>query len=132
MTLSKSWVASANDPNTDFPLNNLPCGVFSVPDGEPRCGVAIGDMILDVTALEEHAILRPSDEPVFDVPFWNDFMELGPEAWARFRADLTALLAEGAAARPRVEPHLVKQADATMHMPFAVAEFTDFYAGRHH
>jgi len=132
MTLSKSWVASANDPNTDFPLNNLPCGVFSINDGEPRCGVAIGDMILDVTALEENDILRPGDEPVFDVPYWNDFMELGPETWARFRADLTALLAEGSDRRADVEPHLVKQADATMHMPFAVAEFTDFYAGRHH
>ncbi len=132
MTLSNSWVASANDPDTDFPLNNLPCGVFSINDGEPRCGVAIGDMILDVTALEENDILRPGDEPVFDVPYWNDFMELGPEAWARFRAGLTALLAEGADRRADVEPHLARQADATMHMPFAVAEFTDFYAGRNH
>jgi len=132
MTLSKSWVASANDPIADFPLNNLPCGVFSINDGEPRCGVAIGDMVLDVTALEENDILRPGDEPVFDVPYWNDFMELGPESWARFRADLTALLAEGADRRTDVEPHLVRQADATMHMPFAVAEFTDFYAGRNH
>jgi len=132
MTLSKSWVASANDPNTDFPLNNLPCGVFSIDDGEPRCGVAIGDMIMDVTALEENDILRPGDEPVFDVPYWNDFMELGPEAWARFRADLTALLAEGADRRADLEHHLARQADATMHMPFAVAEFTDFYAGRNH
>ncbi len=128
----KSWVASANDPNTDFPLNNLPCGVFSINDSEPRCGVAIGDMILDVTALEENDILRPGDEPVFDVPYWNDFMELGPDTWARFRTDLTALLAEGTDRRADIEPHLVRQADATLYMPFAVAEFTDFYAGRNH
>ncbi len=137
MTLSKSWVASANDPDTDFPLNNLPCGVFSTDGNMPRCGVAIGDMIVDVTALEENDILHPVhshkfDMYVFDAPEWNYFMGLGPEAWARFRADLTALLAEGSDRRARVEPHLVKQADATMHMPFAVAEFTDFYAGRHH
>ena len=51
MTLIKSWVDSANSATTDFPLNNLPCGVFSTGD-DPRCGMAIGDFILDLTALE--------------------------------------------------------------------------------
>ena len=51
MPLMKSWVASANDANHPFPLNNLPYGVFSTEGSEPRCGVAIGDMILDVSAL---------------------------------------------------------------------------------
>ena len=53
MTLMKSWVASANSAETPFPLNNLPYGVFSVGDGDRHCGVAIGDMILDVTAAEK-------------------------------------------------------------------------------
>ena len=52
MTLMKSWVTSANTPDTPFPLNNLPYGVFSVGDEDARCGVAIGDMILDMAALE--------------------------------------------------------------------------------
>ncbi|PRX35466.1 fumarylacetoacetate hydrolase [Meinhardsimonia xiamenensis] len=133
MPLMRSWVESANAPDTDFPLNNLPCGVFSLGDGEMRCGVAIGEMILDVTGLEEAGLIAPDPEAaVFDVAHWNDFMELGPEAWAAFRARLTELLAEGAAERGRVEPHLVAMAEARLHMPFSVSEFTDFYAGKHH
>ena len=136
MPLLKSWVESANAPDGPFPLNNLPCGVFST-DDEPRCGVAIGEMILDLTLLEEEGLIAVSDEPVFDLPFWNEFMELGPEAWADLRARLTDLLAEGgdgalsgnADLRARA---LVAQADAQMHLPFVVTEFTDFYAGRHH
>jgi len=132
MPLMRSWVESANTPDTDFPLNNLPCGVFSLGEAEPRCGVAIGEMIIDVTGLEEAGLLTLDEVAVFDLPFWNEFMDLGPEAWAAFRARLTELLAEGASERAAVEPHLVAMADATLHLPFAVAEFTDFYAGRHH
>ena len=128
----RSWVDSANTPETDFPLNNLPYGVFSTGADEPRCGVAIGGMIVDVAALEAAGVLAAADEPVFDLPFWNDFMELGPQAWAAFREALSGLLAEGSGRQAEVEPHLVPMADATLHMPFAVAEFTDFYAGRHH
>jgi len=132
MPLKPSWVASANTADTDFPLNNLPYGVFSVGENEPRCGVAIGDMILDVTMLEADGVLTAADQDVFDVPFWNDFMEEGPKVWAQFRTDLTALLTEGSQNRARVEPALVAMRDAIMYMPFAVAEYTDFYAGRHH
>ena len=128
----KSWVDSANSPDHPFPLNNLPYGVFSTEGGEPRCGVAIGDMILDVTAAEAEGLIALSDAPLFDVPFWNEFMEEGPAVWAALREQLTMLLAEGAEARHKVEPLLVPQADAQMHMPFAVSEFTDFYAGKHH
>ncbi|PQO22526.1 fumarylacetoacetase [Rhodobacteraceae bacterium WD3A24] len=132
MPLLKSWVESANSPDTDFPLNNLPCGVFSIGEGEPRCGVAIGDMILDVTALEEEGMLTLSDTPVFDVPFWNDFMELGPEAWSKFRIMLLGYLGEKAEQTASIEPHLHPRSRARLHMPFMVAEFTDFYAGKHH
>lgn len=132
MPLARSWVESANSATTDFPLNNLPCGVFSIGAEDPRCGVAIGDRIVDVAALEEAGLLVVAEHPVFDVPFWNELMELGPDAWAAFRTRLTALLVEGAAERAEVAPHLHAQADATMHLPFLVSEFTDFYAGRHH
>ena len=132
MPLLKSWVESANAPDTDFPLNNLPCGVFSRDGEEPRCGVAIGDRIVDVMALEEAGLIDLPGGPVFDVPFWNELMELGPDAWAAFRARMTALLAEGAAERAAVEPHLVPRTGAELHLPFLVSEYTDFYAGRHH
>ena len=129
--LKKSWVESANRAGADFPLNNLPCGVFS-DDLPPRCGMAIGDMILDVAALEAEGLLRLAAHPVFDVPFWNDCMELGPEAWAELRGQVTAMLAEGSTKRFVVEDHLVPMAGVTMHLPFLVQEYTDFYAGRHH
>lgn len=127
--LTKSWVESANSAKTPFPLNNLPYGVFSVGDDDPRCGVAIGDMILDVAALEEHEIISLSGGPLMDVPFWNDVMEAGPSVWNALRSRLQELLADGA---KRLDQHLVKQSEAKMHMPFLVAEYTDFYAGKHH
>jgi len=132
MKLLKSWVESANSATTDFPLNNLPCGVFTVADEVGRCGVAIGDFILDISALEAEGLLKLADQPLFDVPFWNEFMEAGPQIWAEFRAQVTAMLVEGASKRWVVEDHLVPMAEATLHLPFIVAEYTDFYASRHH
>jgi fumarylacetoacetase len=133
--LLRSWIATANAPDCDFPLNNLPYGVFSIGDGERRCGVAIGDLIVDASALEAAGVLRA--DPVSDVlnaAHWNSFMELGRDAWAKWRAALTTLLAEDApeAARDQITTCSVPMAQATLHMPFRVAEFTDFYASRHH
>ena len=132
MPLLKSWVASANDAAHPFPLNNLPYGVFSTADSDPRCGVAIGDMILDCQAAEEAGLLQLADYPLFEVPFWNEMMEEGPAVWAALRERLTALLREGAPEQDKLEPLLVAQADAELHMPIAVAEYTDFYAGMQH
>lgn len=117
---------------TDFPLNNLPCGVFSVGTGEPRCGVAIGDMILDVSALEAAGLIVLDGGPLLDVPFWNDVMAAGPVVWAALRARLQDLLATGSKWQKPVKPCLVAQADADLHLPFLISEFTDFYASRHH
>lgn len=132
MPLMKSWVVSANMPDTTFPLNNLPYGVFSTKGTKPRCGVAIGDMVLDIAALEAHGLIDIAVDTVFEVPFWNDVMELGTDIWAKLRARLVALLAEGSEDQALVAPHLVRQADTKLHMPFCVAEYTDFYAGRQH
>ncbi len=131
MGLKSSWLASANAPGCPFPLNNLPYGVFSVGDDEPRCGVAIGDMILDCQRAEEAGLLEFEETPLFDVPFWNEVMEAGPELWAALRARLEDLLGNPAH-KAAVMPLLVPQADAQMHLPFLVAEYTDFYAGRNH
>ena len=132
MSLTKSWLTSANSATTDFPLNNLPCGVFSVGDEDPRCGMAIGDFILDLTSLEAEGLLTLADAPLFDVPFWNEVMDQGPAVWASLRAEVTALLKDGSSKRFLIEDHLVPMADAKLHMPFLVSEYTDFYAGRHH
>jgi len=81
--LIQSWLPSANSPDSEFPLNNLPYGVFSVADGDRRCGIAIGNRIVDVTGLEAAGLLRADpDAEVLDAPFWNDFMDLGPQVWA--------------------------------------------------
>ncbi|MEP2028361.1 MAG: fumarylacetoacetase [Paracoccaceae bacterium] len=132
MPLLKSWVVSANSAGTHFPLNNLPYGVFSTPGGEPRCGVAIGDMILDMTAVEADGLIKLAEDEVFDLPFWNDLMELGPDAWNALRTRLTEMLTEGSGEEAAVRPHLIRLAEAELHMPIAVSEYTDFYASRHH
>ncbi|OJX83233.1 MAG: fumarylacetoacetase [Magnetospirillum sp. 64-120] len=120
----QSWLASAQG-DTDFPIQNLPCGVFD--DGRgARMGVAIGDMILDVGAVD-HGL----DPALFAAPAWNAVMAAGPAVWAALRARLTDLLSDPAH-RATVAPHLVPQAGARLLMPFAVAEYTDFYAGKNH
>ena len=132
MPLLTSWVASANSPDTPFPLNNLPYGVFSTDGTDPRCGVAIGDMILDLQAAEEAELIDLGAGPVFDVPFWNEVMELGPDAWTDLRHQIVSILKNASAKQGKAVDMLIPQADATMHMPFLVSEYTDFYAGRHH
>ncbi|MFS4581316.1 fumarylacetoacetase [Phaeobacter sp. C3_T13_0] len=132
MPLKKSWVASANSPTHPFPLNNLPYGVFSIDGDDPRCGVAIGDMILDMQAAEEAGLIQLGDAPLFDVPYWNDLMEEGPAVWAALRERLTLLLSDGTAEQAKVEALLVSAEKAELHMPFAVSEYTDFYAGKNH
>ncbi|MEM7461608.1 MAG: fumarylacetoacetase [Pseudomonadota bacterium] len=134
--MKRSWIESANSAETDFPLNNLPYGVFSVGDnGLMHCGVAIGDRIIDATRLEAAGLLRADpDVDVLDSSAWNEFMKLGPTAWATFRDKLTAMLSEDAdeATRDTLLTYSVPMSEATLHMPFNVAEYTDFYAGRHH
>lgn len=125
MALIRSWVESANRPDCPFPLNNLPYGVFSTGDA-PRCGVAIGDMILDLAECEACGLLDAGGS--FAQPRLNDFMALGRAKWDEVRARLTALLAEDG---DRTLP-LVAMAGADMHLPIRVTEFTDFYASKNH
>lgn len=132
MPLMKSWVESANTANHPFPLNNLPYGVFSTDDTDPRCGVAIGDMILDMQAAEDVGIISLTDTPLFEVPFWNELMEEGPAVWAALRNRLSAVLAEGASEQAMLEQLLVPMEGTTLYMPFMVSEYTDFYAGMQH
>lgn len=133
MPLIRSWVESANSPDTDFPLNNLPLGVFTHPDTiGARCGVAIGDQILDATGLEAAGLLSLSERPVLAEPAWNALMACGPRVWADLRAQLTSMLSADASARPSIEPFLHPITAAKLHLPFSVVEYTDFYASLHH
>lgn len=132
MPLMRSWVESANSADCDFPLNNLPYGVFSQAGDDPRCGVAIGDQVLDLAALEAEGVISLSDVPLLDAPFWNDVMEQGPAVWGALRARLTDLLGAASTDRDRIAGHLYPLAEVALHMPFAVSEFTDFYASLHH
>ncbi|WJS86848.1 fumarylacetoacetase [Paracoccus sp. TOH] len=126
MALLRSRVESANDADGPFPLNNLPYGVFSVAGDAPRCGVAIGDMVLDLAACEARGLIDAGG--TFGEPQLNGFMALGRARWDAVRARLTALLAEGTEG----ELPLVAMAEARLHLPIRVAEFTDFYASKNH
>jgi fumarylacetoacetase len=128
----KSWVASANVPDSYFPIQNLPCGVFSQGDQDLRCGMAIGDFVLDVTALEAEGLISLGNEPLLDVPFWNEVMAAGPEVWADLRRQITRLLAHGSTKETLITDHLFPLAEVSLHLPFLISEYTDFYAGRHH
>ncbi|QFT46612.1 Ureidoglycolate lyase [Roseivivax sp. THAF40] len=128
--LKRSWVASANTAETDFPLNNLPYGVFSTNTLGARCGVAIGDQVLDMARAEEAGLTGTQD--LLQEAAWNPVMAAGPSVWSALRARLMELLKEGAEEREKLEPLLMPIADAQLHMPFRVAEYTDFYAGKQH
>ena len=124
----RSWLDSANARACDFPIQNLPYGVFSDGAGPRRVGVAIGDHILDLTSLEGQGRLGDGP-PVFGEGALNPFMARGPEAWLALRRRLSGLLAAGA--RDTDLP-LVARARAHMHMPMRIGGFTDFYASREH
>ncbi len=123
----RSWVASANG-HPDFPIQNLPLGVFSPRGGTPRIGVAIGDMILDLPALRAAGLIGQ------DVggETLNAFFAQGAGPRRALRARLSELLAEGSAERARVEACLQPASDCTLHLPTRIGDYTDFYVGIYH
>lgn len=126
--LRRAQIASANTAETPFPLNNLPYGVFARENEMPRCGTAIGDQVLDLATMEADGLLGFGG--TLQTGRWNAFMAAGKADWTRLRATLTDMLAEGS--QTDLSPYLVPLSDVTLHMPFDVTEYTDFYAGRHH
>ena len=92
MSLITSWVESANAAGCPFPLNNLPYGVFSTAKLSPRCGVALGDQVLDVGALVSAGLIKV-DASLFVEPHWNAVMEAGTSVWQHLRDTLQKLLA---------------------------------------
>ena len=136
----RSWVTSANDGKTDFPIQNLPFGVFRDWEGDdsPRVGVAIGDRVLDVSALRA-ALFSGSARRAVEAcaePVLNPLMALGPECWSALRARLSELLAEdhpdAAEARRSMENALFAMAEVELLVPAAIGDYTDFYASVFH
>jgi fumarylacetoacetase len=129
----KSWIASANDSGTDFPLDNLPYGVFWG-ENAAHIGVAIGDQILDLLRCVRAGLLAglpPRVEQSCTDSVLNSLMSLGPQRWSALRSRVTTLLTD-TSLRSQVEPLLVSMRDAEMQLPAQIGDYTDFYASIHH
>src|ERR1017187_2989768 len=135
----QSWVESANIAGADFPIQNLPFGVFRRGDaGKPKVGVAIGDRILDLDGMQRDGLLADEDirlaANACASDSLNPLMTIGPGARRVLRRRLHAVLREDAppADRQAASRHLVVQADVEMLLPAAVGDYTDFYASIFH
>jgi fumarylacetoacetase len=133
----RSWLESANAPGADFPLQNLPLGVFRGGTAAPRIGVAIGGSVLDLRAALETGVLElplPAAEAC-SAPRLNELMGLGAASRIGLRRAVHAVLAEGSrlagdrAARERV---LRAAADVELLRPADIGDYTDFYASIDH
>jgi len=133
----KSWGESANLPGSDFPLENLPYGVFRH-SGKTRIGTAIGDQVLDLKACGESGLLAGLPAGVRDAcsrEQLNELMALGPASWSALRRQLTAMLDGDRAnkeTQARLGPLLLPLVEVEMQLPAQIGDYTDFYASIHH
>lgn len=132
----RSFIDSANNTDGDFPIQNLPFGVFSTPSGEARPGVAIGDQIFDLCAAHRLGLL-PAEIPAeaLAAASLNALFALGREPLRALRRKLSNLLCEGDSsgpARKHASDLLVAMNLCRLHRPSDVANYTDFYAGIYH
>ena len=132
----ESFIAVAAD--SDFPIQNLPYGIFSQhPQGTRRVGVALGEWVVDLAALEAHGFLEiQQGERYFNQATLNKFIESGKAHWAKVRTELQALLSaknsrlrDNQALRDQV---FFKQAEVTLHLPVHIPGYTDFYSSKEH
>lgn len=128
-----SWVVSANN-HPDFPIQNLPLGIFSSPDGGPRGGVAIGDMILDLFLAAASGLMGEAQDAAEAGagPTLNPLLGLPSARRRALRRRLSALLAADAPEQAQVEKWLHPAGNCTLHLPAQIGDYTDFYAGIHH
>jgi len=133
----KSWVASANTPGCDFPIQNLPFAVFRRKGSTEtvRGGVAIGDQILDLAALAQAGVLTGDAAVAAQAGAQdklNALMALGTSAWSALRLALSRALRAGAAEQAALQAGLVPQAEAEYDVPARIGDYTDFYTSVHH
>jgi fumarylacetoacetase len=129
----RSFVETANAPDSDFPIQNLPFGVFRpAPGAMPRAGVAIGDQILDVAAAASSFDgLAAEAARACTAPYLNHLMWLGPQSWSALRLALSRGLSIEHGSKS-LAPHLTPMANAEIRLPVAIGDFTDFYASVFH
>ena len=132
-----SWVESANAPDTDFPVQNLPYGRFrrQGSDEALRVGVAIGDQVLDLRRASELCPWGDGVAPLLEPLAAGDlaaFMAMGRPAWRAVRAALSEAFTAGSLQGPFLETCLVPQAGVQLVMPCAIGDYTDFYTSIHH
>jgi fumarylacetoacetase len=128
----ESWVAIPS--GSDFPVQNLPFGVFSDASGI-RCGVAIGESIVDLAAVQQAGLFAALELPtgVFAASTLNRYLALGKGTWRPVRDRLSDLLTDKTAGLSAIaEQALVAQSAVTMHLPIAVGDFVDFYSSIYH
>ena len=139
----KSWVTSANQPGTDFPVQNLPLGVFRHSgSGLRSIGVAIGDAVVNLRGIAEDDLLAGIDQKTIDgcqQETLNALMALGRAHATELRLRLSELLRDyppesswNSFNRDLVEKHLLAQKDVRMMLPAAIGDYTDFYASIEH
>jgi fumarylacetoacetase len=126
VSATRSW-APVED-GSPWGVQTLAYGVGELPGG-PRVVVRIGDLALDAAAVAR--ALAPGLVPLLDAPVLNPLLAAGPETWQGIRATFTTWLTDEALRR-RVEPYLVPLAGLPLRLPFAVADYVDFYSSRHH
>ena len=137
-SITRSWVASANG-HADFPLQNLPLGVFSTNGSAPRAGVAIGEHIFDLQVALESGLFDGAARSAVEAMRGgqlNAFFELGRDARAALRERLLELFSEGSTHRGNIEAQGAKllplAADCQLHLPARISDYTDFYVGIEH
>ena len=132
-----SWVASANDESSGFPVQNLPYAVFRRTGTQEafRPGVAIGDRIIDLAGLARLGLFDGQAAEALDActgDSLNPLMALGQPHWSALRLALSRALRAGSPLQARIEPLLVAQADAEYTTPARIGDYTDFYISPHH
>ena len=133
----KSFVASANDGVTDFPIQNLPFAVFRRANSKEafRGGVAIGAEVLDLAALHRSALLSGVAAQACEAAAGhtlNAFMAMGGAAWSALRLALSQLLRSGSAHEADIRMLLVAQEDVEFALPAHIGDYTDFYTSVYH
>jgi len=137
----KSWIGSANDPETDFPIQNLPYVYFerSASDGTGGIGVLIGDQILDLSRCREDGLLAGEDLAGISWAFQpgaavSNLFDAEAETLSALRRRLVGLLGDEAdeSTRNAVSKNLISSSDAAFDVPCDIADYTDFYCSIYH
>ncbi|WP_020570798.1 fumarylacetoacetase [Neolewinella persica] len=117
--------------DSDFTIHNLPWGIFSVPGESPRVGMAIGDQILDMVAVAELELFD-FDVSVFYEDKLNPFIALGKSVTNKARTQVQGWLKSKDSPLAGKPELFVPQAEATMHLPISIGDYTDFYSSIEH